>query len=309
MGQAASYSALDFLREHETELGDHVESSLRTGLASSVIETSGEAARWYRRRLDWDSEYFGWPVIRLEYAAWDEDVPDPADALADVLLGLRRTLADGDGPRPYLFAEMPAAALEPIAALGSAGFRLIETRVSYFARDLAALRLPASVAVRAAGIDDIPHLRDVAASARNPFDRYHADPTYSTDVADAYLATYAEASVRGLADVVLVPAPHDGQAAGAFASGSMTSAPSCPLGLDHTCPLALSVGKIPLVGVSGARRGWHIGLVAEMTRLFADEGMDVAHMTTQISNRAVVRNCEKLGYRLGRATHVFATRA
>lgn len=61
----------------------------------------------------------------------------------------------------------------------------------------------------------------------------------------------------------------------------------------------------PLVAVSTARPGWHFRLLSETTRKLA-ESVKVACMTTQAANGAVIRNCEKLGFRLGRVTHILA---
>jgi dTDP-4-amino-4,6-dideoxy-D-galactose acyltransferase len=63
---------------------------------------------------------------------------------------------------------------------------------------------------------------------------------------------------------------------------------------------------MPLVAVSERRHGWHLRLLTEMAYLFRERGVRVAAMTTQATNRAVIRNCEKAGFRFGRLTHVFA---
>ncbi len=68
----------------------------------------------------------------------------------------------------------------------------------------------------------------------------------------------------------------------------------------------MAVGRIPLVAVRPERQGWHGRLLSEMSLLFRERGMEVVCMTTQATNRAVIRNCEKLGYRFGRLTHLFA---
>ena len=69
-------------------------------------------------------------------------------------------------------------------------------------------------------------------------------------------------------------------------------------------PCGFGVGRIPLVAVSGARPGWHLKLLVATTRLLAARSAQLVCMTTQATNRAVVRNCEKVGFRLGRVTHV-----
>ena len=63
-----------------------------------------------------------------------------------------------------------------LQAMGYAGARLIETRLTYFQDDLQKFDWPIRSSVRLATKSDIPALRKVAIDARNPFDRYHADP-------------------------------------------------------------------------------------------------------------------------------------
>jgi dTDP-4-amino-4,6-dideoxy-D-galactose acyltransferase len=46
--------------------------------------------------------------------------------------------------------------------------------------------------------------------------------------------------------------------------------------------------------------------MAETSHRFRDLAVDIAVMTTQATNRAVIHNSERLGYRLGRTTHIFA---
>lgn len=304
--RAAEHSPLSFLREHRTALALHVSASLSASLSEGRTHVAGDDwARWYWRELDWDTAHFGVQVIRLDFAAWDPRLRDPVDKLARGAHDLRTAISQNHG-RYYLFAELPATDLAPLQALGLDGFRLVETRLTYFVPETSAVSWPEHYPVRMAEIADIPHLRDVAARARNPLDRYHADSFFGDEVADHYLATYAEAAVSGLADFVVVPNPADDDPPGGFFAVSQTLPPRCPLGLEHSCQLDFGVGRIPLVAVSADRSGWHLRLLVETTRILAHHCVRVACMTTQASNRAVVRNCEKLGYRLGRVTHILA---
>ena len=261
-------------------------------------------ARWHARPMAWDSAYFGTPMVKLETASWDDDVRQPVEALAASAGRLARELAT-DG-RYYLWAELPAEDHVPVQALGLSGFRLVETRLTYFHPEPADVLWPERYPVRVAGPKDVPHLREIAAAARNPYDRYHVDGFFGAEVADRYLATYLEASVAGLADFVVVPDPGDGAPAGGFFTSTLSTPPSCPVGGDPSCGLELGVGRVPLVAVGPGRAGWHLRLLVETTRFLADRGADVVCMTTQATNGAVRRNCEKVGYRLGRVTHVLA---
>jgi dTDP-4-amino-4,6-dideoxy-D-galactose acyltransferase len=242
-------------------------------------------------------------MYKLEAAAWDEAVPDPVEKLAEAARRFLSGVDTLDG-RYYVWAELPAEDSVPIQALGMSGFRLTETRLIYYLPDPALMQWPERYPVRLADEGDIDHLRRVAVTARNPYDRYHIDAFFGPDVADRYLATYAEESVRGLADFVVIPDPPDGALPGGFFTATSSVPPACPLGGPLPCQLDLGVGRIPLVAVSPERSGWHLRLLVETTRLLAERSADVVHMSTQATNHAVRRNCEKVGYRLGRVTHV-----
>ena len=303
--RALTYSPLSFLRPWREQCLGHVALSLddeRTGPVGDASSRSGAVVRY--RRLSWDSAHFGVPMFRIESAQW-ADGTGAAAAVASSIAALQ-ALVRSESERGHVSAEVPAEDVVTAQALGLAGFRLIETRVTYFRDDLQSFTAEPRWRVRAATPDDIADLRAVAAGARNAFDRYHADPFFSPEQADGYLATYAEASVRGLADLVLMPDEPAGSPPGAFFTATMTQPPACPLGLHHDCGFAVAVGRIPLVAVGPERQGWHLRLLAEMSHRFRERGMEVACMTTQATNRAVIRNCEKLGYRFGRLTHLFA---
>jgi dTDP-4-amino-4,6-dideoxy-D-galactose acyltransferase len=303
--RAADLSGLGFLHSQRPALADHVNESLAQSVDEGRIHVAGVDARWYWRQLEWDSAYFGVPMIRLESAAWDTALGDPVEELARVAAGFRAETKAAHGSY-YMFAELPATDCEPLQALGLSGFRLVETRLTYFVPDTSAFYWPEHYPVRTAELGDMPHLRDVAASARNRYDRYHADSFFGNTIADRYLATYAEESVKGLADFIVVPDPGDGAPPGGFFTVKIEEPSRCPFGRDHVCPLDMGVGRIPLVAVGAARSGWHLRLLVETTRMLATRSVRVACMTTQATNRAVVRNCEKVGYGLGRVTHILA---
>lgn len=294
--RAGWHSPLAFLRGRETALAEMFLDDLAeaTATGATVRSEYRDLTLWYSF-LAWDSDYFALPSYRLDFAAWPETTAAPTEALARALAEQLDALGRRH-PEYYLFAEVPAEDLNLLQALGTAGLRLIETRLTYYRDDLRHFDWPRRSRVRPATEADIPGLRQTAAAMRNGFDRFHADPCFTADQADAYLATFVENSVRGFADLVMVPA--DGERPDAFLTAKRLPRESARLG----CHL----GRMVLSAVGASRSGWYLRLIAEMSHWLRQEGIETAFLTTQASNRAVIRVWEKLGYRYGRCTHILA---
>jgi dTDP-4-amino-4,6-dideoxy-D-galactose acyltransferase len=294
--RAFFYSPLGFLRAHEVTLGSRQLAELTAAAASGKTRFVGADARFLLTHLPWDSDFFQCPVYRLDFAEWQPEDPAPVESLRAALEQIAAELS-ATHPRYYLFAEVPSEDLEVMQALGLVGYRLVETRITYFYENLNRFRWNERFAVRPAVATDVPVLREVAKEARNTFDRHHADPFFPLSMADDYLAKFVENSVRGFADLVLIPAD-DAAPPAAFMTAKLTSAAESPVGLG--------MGRVVLAAVGSARRGWHLRLMSEMTYHFQQAGLQFSYMKTQATNRPVIRNCEKLGYQYGRSTHVFA---
>jgi dTDP-4-amino-4,6-dideoxy-D-galactose acyltransferase len=184
-----------------------------------------------------------------------------------------------------------------LQALTAGGWQLIETRLNFYRPTAETLPVPPA-AVRLARPDEAAAIGQVSASARNVYDRFHADPWFGDARADAMLARYAEAAVEGTyADAVLVP-DEDGLPVDSFlAIGDAPAEEGAP---------GTATSRVLLTAVGPQNRGWHLKLVAETVRRAAQTDAAYVLMTTQATNRAVFRTCEKLGFRLGSTTHVLA---
>jgi dTDP-4-amino-4,6-dideoxy-D-galactose acyltransferase len=196
----------------------------------------------------------------------------------------------------YAFTVVPAEDIQLLQALTGGGWQLVETRLNFYCPT--DVLLPAPVGVRLARPDEAEHIGRISATARNPYDRFHADPWFGETRADAFLARYAEAAVKGTyADAVLVPNEAGLSVDSFLAIGDTAALPDLP---------GSSASRILLTAVGPQNRGWHQKLAAETVRRAAE--LDMAHvlMTTQATNRAVFRTCEKLGFRLGATSHVLA---
>lgn len=196
----------------------------------------------------------------------------------------------------YIFSEVPCEDTGVIAGVTGAGWHLIETRITCYRDDLQDFSYSNRSPVRSAVERDIKELRMAAIEAVNHYDRFHADAFFSKKESDEFLATFIENSVKGFADEVIVPA--DGPA-NAFLTGNYLASPPA---LSHR-----KMGKMVLSAVTKSRRGWYVKLIAELSYKFKEKGLDTVLMTTQATNRAVLKVWHRHGYQFGRCTHIFST--
>ena len=247
---------------------------------------------FYFKHLAWDSGFFESSTYKLYTALY------PAGSFEALVSACRRFRAHLQEAlqADYCFIEIPAEDILLVQALCLAGFKLSESRLTYFSDAIQSFCPKQRYGVRKATEADIPNLRAVASGMRNDFDRFHADPFIPVDKADAFLAKYVEEAVKGFSDIVLVP-DEAGVPADSFLTANY---------LDKKWdPLGRKISKMVLSAVSSeTNKGWYEKLISEMTVHLQEKGAEVAFMNTQPTNRAVFRVWEKLGYRLGSTTHV-----
>lgn len=298
--RAFFHSPLSFIRNQDELLTANFYENIINGVRKNTIQVSGSKARCFFKYLEWDSKFINYPTYRIEFVDWDKTITDPLKEVTQTILDLKKELSARHS-HYYLFAEIPSEDLVMIQALGGVGFKLIETRLTYFHDNIAEYSWPHRYSVRQATDMDIPNLRTVAMEARNNFDRLHADAFFSDGLADSYLGTYIENSIKGFSDLVLVPDEviNGSNLPGAFFAGDLISQQKSPLGI--------SSGSIVLTAAGPSRRGWHLKLMSEMCLHFQQQGVQLVYMKTQPTNRAVIRNCEKLDWKYGNCTHIFAT--
>jgi dTDP-4-amino-4,6-dideoxy-D-galactose acyltransferase len=228
--------------------------------------------------LPWDSEFFGTRTIKLQTALFDPTVP-----LASRVLGMQdwqqQLSAAGSF---YCFSEIPVEDTALLQTLTASGWRLVETRLQFYHDQVAEFKQP-RYAVRSAQPEEAEHIGQIAAAARNPYDRF--------------LARYASAAVQGYCDAVLVP-NEPGLPVDAFLAISDLT--------DDARQLGVGLARVVLTAVGPQNRGWHLRLVSETVQRAREQGVSYVLMTTQATNRAVFRTCEKLGFKLGGSTHVLA---
>lgn len=238
-------------------------------------------------QLQWDSEYFGLPIYKL-HATFGRNRGAALSRLVEKL--------ELEHDQFYVYADVASEHIETLQVVTSRGFRFVEPRITFFRDRLSSFDQP-RYPVRRAQPEDIPLLREVAVQCVNKFDRLHADAYFSNEIANEYLATYVENSIKGFADVVLVP-----DAARVPVKAFLTGRYS----LDQCSKINLKVARLVLGAVHPECAGWFRKLSSEMTYDMRDVGAETILMTTQTANRAAVKAMENLGYRIGSVTHILA---
>lgn len=298
VNNARFFSPLSYFHRSHNELAiellDELINDKNKGYVKIISDSTSKSVLAYRK-LDWDTKYFGVPTYRVDFISTLEAKSSAIKGLSEVLKILTNELRS-QHENFYIFGEFPSESIQAIQSLCLNGWRMVETRLSYFKELMGEYEYARRFPVRLAGKKDIDGLRKTAIYARNVFDRFHADHYYSDEVADSFLATFIENSINGFADITLVPHP-DEKSPDAFLTANLLPANKA---LQNK-----RIGKMILSAVGESRRGWYVKLISEMSYLFKDKGIDIAFMTTQSTNRAVIRTWEKLGYSLGRSSHVF----
>lgn len=256
--------------------------------------TSKTSRQWvFMERLPWDSEFFSRGIARLNTVVWPGerlqlrmDISEMAAALALSLAKARERGIE------YVFTAVAATDLPLLRMLHACGFALIETRC-YYHRALS--QSPAErYATRLAGPEDVESLSMAARTMVNHFDRFHADPCIDSKSADRLMERWVEASIlHGFADATVVP---DVQRPEAFCTAKYHK--------EHWDGWRLKLAQPVLSAVSPRHKGWYVRIISELDEHLRGIGAEHSFLITQLTNNAVIRCWEKLGYRFGKGEHV-----
>lgn len=288
---AKFYPGLNFLTNDEDLCKEWFEELLSEIEKQNItVFKAQDGSEVFFRYLGWDSDFFKTPTYRIEYSFIASDILNVGSVFNELFEFLSKK-----HPNFYLFAEVPSEDIDVIAGLSSSGYKLIETRLTYFHDQIQKFESNRRYSVRQADNNDIAKLNSTAVESVNIYDRFHADKFFSESMANDFLAKYIENSVLGYADEVMVPS--DGEA-NAFLTANYIKSPRC---LSNK-----KIAKMVLSAVAPERRGWYVKLIGEMTMKFKEKNIEIAFMTTQSTNRAVLKVWNSFGYRFGRCTHIFS---
>lgn len=239
--------------------------------------------------LHWDTGYFGIPTYKLLFILREngdeQNLVEAISQFKEIFIKKNKC---------YCFSEIPSEDIWTIQALNKNGFKLVETRMTYYL-DLNIFSNQ-RYSIRQGTVEDITNLKRVAREMRNIYDRFHADSIYSQKKADEFLSTYIEESLKGFADFVIVP-NEKGVAPDAFLTANYLNSEWDKIGEK--------ISKMVLSAVSSTTcRGWYIKLISEMAYHLKSIGANFAFMHPATTNRAVIHSYEKLGCKYGKSIHV-----
>jgi dTDP-4-amino-4,6-dideoxy-D-galactose acyltransferase len=231
------------------------------------------------RRLEWDTDFFGALMGKIERVA---------AANAETLEHDLRRVLDAARTEGYahLIFRADGSDLESADAAARAGMRLVDVGIdSTFTHGRAPLpALSTELAVRPAVPEDLPVMRELAASAFT-LSRFSADPFFSDTQVQDFHRQWVTNLCNGLAQAVLV-CEVEGRPAGFV---------SCAMNDDE--------GRIPLIATDGAHRRLGLGraLVAASLHWFAGAGARVSHVKTQAHNYPALGLYHRAGFNVSHA--------
>jgi dTDP-4-amino-4,6-dideoxy-D-galactose acyltransferase len=190
----------------------------------------------------------------------------------------------------HLIFRVPAEDLPSVWAAEQVGLRLVDVGVdSTFSFERTALPAPSTLPIRAATEDDVPILRELAASAFI-LSRFAVDPFFSADQVAAFHREWVTNLCKGLAQAVLV-CELDGAPAG-FVS----------------CATSGDEGRIPLIATRAEdrRRGIGRALVGAALHWFAATHVRMAHVKTQAVNYPALALYHRSGFAVSKSELTFS---
>jgi dTDP-4-amino-4,6-dideoxy-D-galactose acyltransferase len=226
------------------------------------------------RVLDWDSEFFGRRIGRVESRKVD------AEAMHQV-----RVFAEAE-EIDCLYYLADAIDGESIRAAEAAGFRCSDVRVTRERRlDQVPSELPEDVEIFRE--NDLPALQAIARSSHTA-SRFYYDPQFPRELCDRLYETWITKVCQSEPEGVLV-VRRAGLAVGYLA---------CDLDSPTT-------GTIGLVAVAESERGQHLGelLVRGSLSWFAARGRERVRVVSQARNLASARVYERMGFRTTSVEH------
>ncbi len=244
------------------------------------------------KKLGWDSEFFKRPMYRI--LAILSNIEDYSSLESAIKL-FSIDFINHAGDRAYCSIELPSEANFLIQALTANKFRLVETRLHHYLKDIKNFTHN-RFHVRNATIDDLEMVEKVSAQTRNKYDRFHSDVMFDNEIADQYLGRFAKETVKGFADMVLIPDE----------AGVMSNALFAVNLLKEEWPkLGTNISQLVLAASDPlTNRGWYEKLLSEICYILKENNVDYLITNTQATSKSAIHVNEKLGFKYSHTTHI-----
>jgi dTDP-4-amino-4,6-dideoxy-D-galactose acyltransferase len=238
-------------------------------------------------KLDWDSDFFGKQIWRLQAAYWKNSARH--EALAHLRTIEKDLAARG---AQYVFGFIPTTCTETVDVLGRNGWSVVEARVLFY-RDLHDLHDLRRYPVISATPEDIEPLAKIAAEVINPYDRFHADDYFDSQTVDLFMRTWVRNSILNnfAADTVLRP----------------EKTPQAFLSISHRkqlYPYGIKDTQLVLSAVHPHMKGWFARLISEAAHISKEIGAKYISLTTQMNNMGAITTCQRLKMQISHTTLV-----
>jgi RimJ/RimL family protein N-acetyltransferase len=247
----------------------------------------------HMNKLYWDSDHFGFDIVRLNHILAAPIAENPAEILEALLDAALAECAKNN--TTAIHTRIPLDEIRLIQLLERFGFRMMDVQVTYCfdlqKQDIVDFK--DKCVIRGYQNSDKETFVDLARTAYT-LDRFHADPHLSKERSDELHAQWIKNSCEGqIADYVVV-AEVDGQPVGYT---------TCVFHGDHGDLLNLRIGGMILSAVApqARGRGCYTSMINGGLKWFKDKA-DVVYLGTQVNNYPVQQAWAKLGFRLAQAS-------
>lgn len=244
-------------------------------------------------KQEWESNYFNRKIYKIKYVLFHGgSLLDLSKAIVEELNRLKSVGCE------YCYLEIPSEDNIVIQAFCQASFKLVETRLTYYSNKIQQFSVEMNNKVRLATLEDIPVIQKVSMSMRNEYDRVHSDVFFENEIADKYLGRFAEECIKGFANYVIVP-DELGVPAEAFFATNYNN--------KDWEKLNIPIGQFALAAVQAATcKGWYGKLLAATCIHLKEKGIEGVITNTQSTNKAVIHNYEKFGFKFGHSSIIFS---
>ena len=244
------------------------------------------------KKLGWDTEFFQRPIYKILATLYKHE---DYNILRKAIKTFKDEFLQESEKNAYCFLELPSEANILLQSLTCNGFRLVESRLHHYLKGIQTFNYKRFL-VRDADVNDLRNLSKMSSNTRNKYDRFHSDIYFADDLADKYLGKFAQETVNGFADKVIVPNEPGIEPNALFAVNLLKS---------DWSKVGANVSQLVLAAVDpNTCRGWYEKLLSEICYYLKENGAEYLITNTQTTNKAPIHVNEKLGFKYSHTTHI-----